>query len=213
MTPHRSIPELLRGFARAMLVAAVAAGCAPGDDASPQSAPLFAAGPSHPGRSGILRIGDEIGFFVTDAERGFTAFHGLGAPLAEICAGAPPALDSFDLQLLFSPTGALHALFVQKAHNVWIYPASPPGCTAWSELPLLASGTARIVRTDNDLTAVGPGANAFGWQATGTLAGPGGERISYAETVRLVVEPHADPGDPAGVEEKVVDIRLHTPAK
>ena len=55
----------------------------------------------------------------------------------------------------------------------------------------------------------GPSANAFGWQATGTLTDHVyGGTVQYTEVVRAVISPHADPNDPNAMRELVVDIRV-----
>ena len=98
--------------------------------------------------------------------------------------------DELSIQLFASPDGALQALFTAPDHHVLIYPASPPGCAYWANLPLLASGQARLVRTDNDLVDGGPGANAFGWQATGVLLDrTTAAALQYSEVVRVLVSP------------------------
>jgi hypothetical protein len=162
-------------------------------------------GPGAPGASGVIRFVDGIGFFVTDYDRGLTAFHGSSTTLAEFCAGAPPVPDPLSVQLISSPSGALHALFTAPAHHVLIYPASPPGCAFWATLPLLASGQAKLIRTDNDLVDAGPGANAFGWQANGVLTDRvTGSAVRYSEVARMLVPPSG-----ACCQELVVAIRLH----
>jgi hypothetical protein len=193
------------------LVSGLATGCGSGDVATSSihvpSTPAYSYtnGPSAPGASGVIRFVDGIGFFVTDFARGLTAFHGSSTTIAETCAGTPPIPDDLDIQLIDSPTGALHALFTASNHHVLIYPASPPGCAHWANLPLLASGQARLFRTDNDLVDGGPGANAFGWQATGELEDQAtGGALRYSEVVRVLVPPSGP-----CCRELAIAIRLH----
>ena len=170
----------------------------------------LAAPPANPGNSGVIRFADLVDFFVIDPKSGFTSIHSTSTPLADLCSGTPPDVDLLNIQLIASPSGALHALFMGSEHNVQIYPASPPGCANWKNLPLLYSGVVHIVRTDNDIQVSGPGADAFGWTATGTLTDHvHGGTVSYREVVRLVINPHADPNDPDSIRELVVDIQVH----
>lgn len=172
--------------------------------------PGYANGPAHPGNSGVFRFNDQVGFFVTDLTSGLTAFHGTSTLVAEFCSGIPLVPDPLTIQFVASPSGGLHMLFAKAEDHVQIYAASPPGCPFWQSLPLLYSGTVRLVRTDNDLTLEGRGADAFGWMATGTLTDHvHGGTVSYRETVRLVVGPHADPNDPNAIREQVITISVH----
>jgi hypothetical protein len=180
-------------------LAAVIAGC-----------PAFANPPAHPGNSGVFRFADFVGFFMTDPEGELTSFHSFSTRIADVCAGTDPVVDLLSIQMIESPSGAVHALFKQSEHYVQIYPASPPGCANWQGLPLLYSGTVKLLRTDNDIVVGGPGANAFGWQAIGQLTDhQHGGIVNYREIVRLVIPPHADPNDPNSVRELVVDIDVH----
>ena len=128
------------------------------------------------------------------------SFHGIDASFAQICSGAPVQFDDFSIQLVTAPSGPIHALFTGQEHSVYIYPALPLGnhigpqdCPILAGLPVLASGKARLVRTDNDLLGSGAGANAFGWSASGNLTDPTGRVIQYSETVRALLTPGQDP--------------------
>ena len=154
----------------------------------------------------VVRFQDQIGFFIVDDAAGLMSFHGTDLTFAQICSGGPFAFEDLDIQLVISPTGPLHALFTSPEHHVVIYPTAtlpdphhvgPGDCPILATLPVLASGTARLVRTDNDLTFSGNGANAYGWTSNGTLLQAGTSKaLTYSETVRGVILPGtSDPRD------------------
>ena len=167
----------------------------------------FSNGPSTPGRSPIIRIEGRNAFFIVDETRGVMSFHGMDITLAQFCAGDRD-FDMLNRQFIQVPSGAINALFTSDDHHVWIYPAAPFDCAILPSLPLLASGQTRLVRTDNDLTGFGgPGANAFGWSATGMLTDAvSGRPLRYNETVRAVILPFTEPGAPES--ELVIAIRV-----
>jgi hypothetical protein len=162
----------------------------------------FSSGPAMPGNSGIIRFGDFVGFFVYDFQRGLLSIHSTSTPFADICAGTPPVVDFLDIQTIATVSG-LHAIFQGQNHNVLIYPAVPFDCSFLATAPLLAAGSAHLIRTDNDLLGSGsPGVNAFGWQAEGNLLDVAtGGSLRYTEIVRILFT--------TDVKELVVDIRLH----
>ena len=162
----------------------------------------FSSGPAVPGNSGIVRFGDFVGFFVYDVQRGLLSIHSTSTSFADICAGTPPTVDFLNTQTIATASG-LHAIFHGQNHNVLIYPAVPFDCRFLATAPLLAAGSAHIIRTDNDLLASGsPGVNAFGWQAEGSLTDvASGGGLHYTEIARLLFT--------TDVKELVIDIRLH----
>jgi len=150
--------------------------------------------------AGVIRYSDQANFFVVDSEHGLVSYHGTNLSFAQICSGVPFEFDPLRFQFIHSPSGALHALFSGDEHHVIIYPSSgwpnpdhigPGDCPTLVSLPVLASGTAHVVSTDNDATLSGQGADAFGWTAQGVLFYPSGGKLSYSETVRALVEPGA----------------------
>lgn len=170
----------------------------------------------HAAGAGVIRFSDQVGFFIVDPAGGLVSFHGTDVSFADICSGAPFEFDPLDIQLVATPAGALHALFQGKEHHVIIYPAAnwpdpdqigPGDCPVLATLPVLASGSARLVRTDNDIELSGQGADAFGWTASGKLTSPTGQEFNYYETVRALVEPASKPG-PRGFRILVNSIRL-----
>ena len=170
----------------------------------------------HAAGAGVIRFTDQVGFFIVDAAGGLVSFHGTNISFADICSGVPFEFDPLSIQLIDTPTGALHALFTGKEHNVILYPAAnwpdpdqigPGDCPILATLPVLASGPVRLVRTDNDIAVSGRGADAFGWTSSGVLTSPTGQRFNYSETVRALVEPAHKPGDPE-FRMMVTDIRL-----
>jgi len=155
-------------------------------------------------RAGIIRFQDRVAFFIVDPASGLMSFHGIDTPWSALCSGAPPVFDPFSIQLIDDPAGTLHALIQGQEHTVFIYPARELGnrigleaCSFMATLPILASGRARLTRTDNDLTgSLAAGANAYGWSATGSLTKPNGEVVPYHEVVRGLILPGQDPSAP-----------------
>ena len=149
----------------------------------------------------VVRFQDQVGFFIVDDATGLMSFHGTSLTFAQICSGGGVTFENLDIQLLLSPAGPLHALFTSSSHPVVIYPSTTlpdPHHIGLGDCPILAglvpvaSGTARLVRTDNDLLGSGSRANAFGWTSSGTLTETGiGRALKYSETVRAVMVPGA----------------------
>jgi hypothetical protein len=164
----------------------------------PVSAP-----PEHPGNSGVIRFTDGMGFFFIDYQSGLMSFHGIQTSFAELCAGSPPVFDPLNIQLIFSPTGTLHGLITAEAHTVFIHPAATfpdphhiglADCPILLSLPLLATGQARVIRTDNDIFGSdAPGANSFGLNSTGMLEDMvNGGTVGYVEVFQGLVKPNSD---------------------
>jgi len=164
----------------------------------PASAP-----PENPGNSGIIRFTDGMGFYFIDYQSGLMSFHGIQTSFAELCVGSPPVFDPLNIQLIFSPTGTLHALISAEAHTVFIYPAATfpdpnhiglADCSILENLPLLATGQARVIRTDNDIFGSdAPGADSFGLNSTGMLEDiVNGGRVGYTEIFQGLVMPYSD---------------------
>ena len=167
----------------------------------PVSAP-----PENPGNSGVIRFTDGMGFFFIDDESGLMSFHGIQTPFAELCAGSPPVFDPLNIQLIFSPTGTLHAIITAEAHTVFITPAAVfpdphritlADCPILTSLPLLASGQARVIRTDNDIFGSNaPGADSFGLNSTGMLEDRvNGGTVGYTEIFQALIKPDSDPDE------------------
>jgi len=178
--------------------------------APPAVAPAFSFsnGPGTPGRSPVIRVEGRNAFFIVDDARGIMSFHGQNVTLAEFCAGERD-FDTLNRQFIEVPSGSVVALFTSADHHVWIYPAAPFDCAILPGLPLIASGDARLVRSDNDLLGFGgPGANSFGWISTGVLSDAvTGAPRHYAETVRALIKPFVPPGP--DFTSILVAIRLH----
>jgi hypothetical protein len=105
--------------------------------------------------------------------------------------------------LIFSHTGTLHALISAEAHTVFIYPAATfpdpnhiglADCPILESLPLLATGQARVIRTDNDIFGSdAPAADSFGLNSTGMLEDiVNGETIGYTEISQALVQLDSD---------------------
>jgi hypothetical protein len=161
------------------------------------------ASPGNPGNSGVIRFTDGMGFFFIDYQSGLMSFHGIQTSFAELCAGSPPVFDPLNIQLIFSPTGTLHALISAEAHTVFIYPAATfpdphhiglADCPILEGLPLLATGQARVIRTDNDIFGSdAPGADSFGLNSTGMLEDiVNGGTVGYTEIFQGLVQPDSD---------------------
>jgi hypothetical protein len=167
--------------------------------------------PAFPGQSGVIRFQDQLAFFIVDPASGLMSFHGIDATFAQICSGAPVEFDDLSIQLVNSPSGPLHALITGQEHSVYIYPAQslpnhigPQDCPILAGLPVLASGKARLVRTDNDLTGSGgAGANAYGWSASGNLTDPAGRVVQYSETVRGLLTPGQESAEPSNLQTSI----------
>jgi hypothetical protein len=178
----------------AILLALVMIAAAP---AQPSSEP-----PGHPGNSGVIRFADGMGFYFIDYQSGLMSFHGIQTPWAKLCAGSPPVFDPLDFQLIFTPTGTLHALITAQSHTVFVYPAvafpNPnhiglADCPILKNLVPLANGQARMTQTDNDIFGSdAPGADSFGLSSTGTLSDIHNDTITYSEDFRGMVLPDAD---------------------
>jgi hypothetical protein len=163
---------------------------------------LSSARAAHAGSGAVVvRFQDQVGFFIVDEAEGLMSFHGTSLTFAQICAGGGLSFEDLDLQLVATPSGPLHLLFTGDDHPVVVYPIAalpdphhvgPGDCPILSTLQPIASGRARLVRTDNDLTLSGRGANAFGWTCNGTLTETAtGAPTQYSETVRAVQVPGA----------------------
>jgi hypothetical protein len=169
-----------------------------------QLSPGLAAAPSQPGNSGVFRFTDALGFFIYDFESGLLSLHGSTTLFTDICAGVtPPVFEPIDIQTVASASG-LQWIFRDVDHPVQIYPAVPFGCPSLAVTPRLAAGTARIIRTDNDLFGDPRAMNTTGWQATGLLDDlANGGTARYNEIVRV----RFDPGT-GEVVEMQVQVRL-----
>ncbi len=168
----------------------------------------FSNGPRTPGASPVIRVEGRNAFFIVDDARGIMSFHGQNVTLAEFCAGERD-FDTMNRQFIEVPSGSVVGLFTSADHHVWIYPAAPFDCAILPGLSLIASGEARLVRSDNDLLGFGgPGANSFGWTSTGTLSDAvTGAPRHYTETVRALIQPFVPPGP--DVTTILVAIRLN----
>ena len=188
----------MKFFTLVMLVLMAAFGVGRAFAFEPASAP-----PGNPGNSGVIRFADGMGFFFIDYQSGLMSFHGIQTSWADLCAGSPPVFDPWNFQLIFSPTGTLHALIRAEAHTVFIYPASAllnpnhirlADCPVLLGLPLLATGQARVVRTDNNIFGSNaPGADSFGLNSSGMLEDMvNGGTVAYTEIFRGLVKPNSD---------------------
>ena len=162
--------------------------------------------------AGVVRFSQQDAFFIVDSEHGLVSFHGTNLSFAQICSGVPFEFDPLTIQLVDSPSGALHVLFSGEESHVVLYPSAgwpnpdhigPGDCPALAALPVVASGTTHLIRTDNDIKVSGPGADAFGWTAEGVIFSPSGEKFNYSETARALVKPGS-----GELQELKVDIRL-----
>src|SRR5262245_48902284 len=74
--------------------------------------------------AGVIRFSDQVAFFIVDSEHDLVSFHGTDLSFAQICSGVPFEFDPMTIQLIDTPTGALHALFSGDEHHVIVYPAN-----------------------------------------------------------------------------------------
>ncbi|MFW6084953.1 MAG: hypothetical protein ACODAA_07055, partial [Gemmatimonadota bacterium] len=126
----------------------------------------------------IFRLDDGlIVAILNDPETSLSAVHSA----VPFCGGD---LEPVDMQfVLDNPDDPLadriRRLMLADPINIFVVDTAQPGDCFSAEL--VASGTGKLVNTDNDLTALlENNANAFGYSAHGTLTGPAGRKAHYS---------------------------------
>ena len=171
----------------------------------------FMNGPANPGNSGVYRFQDWTLLWTTDPQRDLGATHYQSDDW--LSCGGTQGFPLSDVQLVTNPQGAhdaVHQLAKAGDIPVLIYRLSDvPG---WSNPAVMCAfladgwlyrGTHRMVLTDNDLFVDGPGANAFGMSAHGTVEDPSGTPCTYTEQQRAVSLPNGE------FKTTVENIRVH----
>jgi len=85
----------------------------------------------------VIRFTDGMGFFRIDYQSGLMSFHGIQTSFAELCAGSPPVFDPLNIQLIFSPTGTLHALITAEDYLMFNHRPRIVEFAAMSRLPAI----------------------------------------------------------------------------
>jgi hypothetical protein len=165
----------------AALAGALALGC--GDQPTP----------SEPGNtlpsSAVFRTRFDEGFLVhTIPDRGLAFTIGLLTPIGDACNGAPAEFDikAFN-QIVETSAGPLKLLdHVQGTFVVYDHVLLPEDdfCDL-AAAPVIGSGPGTFTRNDNDILAVGPGNNTFGYRAKAILDLTGGGKAQLHVVLRL----------------------------
>lgn len=133
---------------------------------------------------GIFRFESGVGMGLRDPESPLRAHH---TTFPE-CGGV---LELADVQVIADNpddpmADRVRLLLLADPINIFVVDESQPGDCFGQKL--IASGTGKLVNTDNDFFAFlngAQGANAFGFQAQGALSGPDG-RAHYNGVLRIV---------------------------
>jgi hypothetical protein len=170
---------------------------APGSTAPkiPSESPSFARAAQIGNGSGALvtRGTESVAFLVVDQERGLTTV--IGPTLAEhteacVTGQVPERVDFLEV---IRPSGGIHLTERGKDIFVTVWSvATDDFCGLLLESPVLATGTAQVVATDNDFTVEAPGANSFGWRSTGTVITVTGGQQHYLAVFREIILPSGE---------------------
>lgn len=142
-----------------------------------------------PSVSGII-VRDEAPLGVTwvDVKRGLRVV--LGADMDEYCNGIVD-FDVISYQSATLPNADAAIVRIgQGTVQATVWSFLDFDCALFTTEAPVASGYADVVSTDNDVEGNDGddvSANAWGWQAHGTLTDPGGERVQFSGFVRQVV--------------------------
>ena len=157
----------------------------------------FTNGPENPGLGIVFRGSDEILLSTEDFKADLTAIH--NGDIVAFCSGEEEPIVHIDFQWVDIPEDAnrikelLHGEDVPT--TVWPFAVDwsqdiADICEMFLNSEPLATGTARLRSTDNDLFVfLNPdnvNANAFGWVSQGKLSGPDGERLHFNSIWRVV---------------------------
>lgn len=185
-----------------------------------QSNPIEAIDDNEPVLMKPANAGAEI--FRYSAENVFTFFDweaGLrlrvGANSDQWCADGYPILDEFDFKDIILPNSDPEVFdrVIQKIKGNDVYAEVrawpheyPDNCSYYAAVPAIATGTVKLIATDNDVYAYlqgGNNTNAFGYKANGKLTGPEGQTYN----LNFVFRAHWDGVDLASYKE-VIKIKL-----
>jgi hypothetical protein len=157
----------------------------------------FGNGPSVPGSSGVLRLGDQLLVGLVYETNGGVrlVLHFLADDSFEVCGGSQ-AFPVVAEQFVTDPgliNGVIVALRLSGEVPVLIYPPNDGGKDLCDYLrnDWLFKGTGRLVYNDNNYSFDPSRANAFGWSGQGTVYDPSGNRYRYTEDQLIVVDPES----------------------
>lgn len=137
-----------------------------------------------PASSGPIVIRSQTLFavFFIDSDKGISA--SIGADPVEFCNGIVN-FDIVELQEISVPEDANRLIDLIKGSNVTasVWPFATFDCDLFATTTPLATGTVKLVNTDNDLLVfLNPdnrNANAFGFTAQGKLTRPDGSQANF----------------------------------
>ncbi len=166
----------------ALLVAALAAGCqeAPTSTGTIDlDSPVFnfSNGPSDPGPI-VMRSQIGYGVLISDSKRGQSAVFGVDP--VQLCLGNA-VFDLVDLQRIDVPEDANRVNDIIQGRDMVtsVWPFTGFSCARYTTTAPLATGTADLNNTDNDvfifLNPDSKNHNAFGWRAHGRLTDASGK--------------------------------------
>jgi hypothetical protein len=142
----------------------------------PTSPPLAAeAGPPSLASATVRRFTTTFVQFVTDLSSGLTAVAGISADqLALACAGQPFTFDEVSVVEVTRPDGSRKVTVRGNDLTVLVYPGAVSNPCEFAGVPPLATGTAKVIQTDNDVDASHNRTNSFGLSLVGRAAAAGG---------------------------------------
>jgi len=142
----------------------------------------FDNGPDNPGPI-VMRSEVTFAVFYVDPETGRSAVH--GADIVEFCQGTID-FDLVDLQRIDVPEDANRVNDILQGDDVTtsVWPFTTFDCGLFTTVTPLATGTADVVLTDNDvfvfLNPESTNSNAFGFRARGALADSDGDKVQFS---------------------------------
>jgi len=134
------------------------------------------------GSTHIYRYNGNFFFVIEDSESPLVSLH----TTAPVCGAG--ILEPVDIQRVQENpddpmSGKVRQLQLADPINIFVGDTSQPG-TCFG-IKLLASGTGKLVETDNDRFAAGDNANAWGFVASGVLYSPSGQKAHYSGHIKF----------------------------
>lgn len=172
----------------ALFLVTLLAGCLgdelPSDPSAASVGPSFNFdnGPDNPGPI-VMRSEVTFAVFYVDAKAGVSAIH--GADIIEFCGGTID-FDLVDLQRIDVPEDANRVNDILQGDDVRtsVWPFTVFDCNLFTTVTPLATGTADVRLTDNDvfvfLNPESVNHNAFGFRAHGKLEDSAGETVNFS---------------------------------
>ncbi len=137
----------------------------------------------------VIRSQTLFAVFFVDLDKGISA--SIGADPVEFCSGIID-FDIVELQEISVPEDANRLIDLVKGSNVTasVWPFTTFDCDLFANTTPLATGTVKLVNTDNDLLIfLNPdhkNSNAFGFTAQGRLNRPDGTKASFNAVSKCV---------------------------